>query len=229
MCSVWSDIHNRSNGTSVRKEDLVPISVKITKKVPYYDWTYYYVQFKNDDTKYWVRWNICFPKNNMKVDEMLPVLAKHGLDIKNVSTDGWPDLIKGTGRYQRFSNWLDEQRKAAEEEGTTEKKRYMDYSYTTKKLRNSSYLVTVTMRMYGQWRKFRYVFKYDSYDWEYEDDETGKTRCTPINEAIGYDVEGMIAILPHTCLTKEEWEDNSYFKDLHKAAKETFRRYNGYC
>lgn len=226
MCSVWADIQSRSAGELVRKEDIIPISIKITKKVPYYDWTKYYVQFKNENTKHWVRWNIYFPKAYMKVDDMLPILAENGLDIKNMSNNSWSDFTKGTGSYLSFHNWIIEQKKAAKQDGETEKKRYLDYSYTTKKLCNSAYLVTVTMRMYGQWRKFRYVFDYIPYNWEYEDDETGKTRCTPIYEAIGYDVEGMIAILPHTCLTKEEWGNNDFFKELYEAARDSIKRYN---
>lgn len=226
MSTILDDIIKRSKDGGVRKEDLVPISVKITKKVPYYDWTTYYVQFKNKDNNHWVRWNIPFPKSNMKIEDILPILAENGLDAKNISKNDWPELVKGSDRYQEFKTWRTGQYQAAKIDGSTEKKRYLDYSYTSKKLRDSFYLISVTMRMYGCWRKFKYVFDYDEDNWSYEDDETGKTRYTPISEAISYDVEGMIAYLPHTCLTKEEWDNDDFFKEMYSAAKETIKRYN---
>lgn len=223
--SLWKSSIKRGRSGEIRKEDILPISVKITKKVPYYDWTTYYVQFKNDDTQNWIRWTIPFSKSNMKVDDILPILAENGLDIKMISIDRWDELLKGTNHYQAFRDWRDEQYKKAEQEGQTEKNRYLNYSFTTKKLRDSYYLVTVTMRMYGCWRKFKYVFYYDEDNWGYEDDETGKTRYTPIKEAINYDVEGMMDDITHTSLTEEEWHDNNTFKDLYSEARETIRRY----
>lgn len=224
--SVFGDIARRSKTGDIRKEDCLPISVKITKKTPYYDWTIYYVQFKNDNNRHWVRWNICFPDSNMKVENILPILTEHGLDTKNIDEQRWKDLTKGTGHYQEFVKWKTEQFELAEQEGLMKKDNYMDYSFTIKKLRNPSYLVTVTMRMYGEWRKFKYVFDYDKDNWEYEDYKTGKTRYTTISEAIACDVEGMINILPHLNLTKEEWDDNGYFKDMYAAARNSIKRYN---
>lgn len=222
--TMWKSSIKRSQGQEVRKEDLVPISVKITKKVPYYDWTEYYVQFKNDDTKYWVRYNICLPKPDMKVENILPILAEHGLDSKNVSIDGWPELIKGSGRYQEFDKWRKEQWKVAEQEGSTEKE--IEYSYTTKKLRGTNFRVSVTMRMYGAWRRFKYVFAYNSDEWSYEDDKTGETRYYSYAEAIRKDVKNMIDLLPHTRLTKEEWDDDNFFKEMHTKAKDSINNYN---
>ena len=36
--SIWSDIQDRSSGETVRREELIPITLKVTKREPYYDW-----------------------------------------------------------------------------------------------------------------------------------------------------------------------------------------------
>ena len=227
--SIFNAAINRNQTGLAKKEDLVPISVKITKKVPYYDWTMYYVQFKNDNTGAWKRFNICFPRADMKVNDILPIITENGLDTKNISKKDWPELRKDSGRYQTFFDWRNGQYQAAKEEGLTDKTRYMKYSYTKRSLWGTYHLIYVTMRMYGQTRKFRYVFDYDVDKWMDEDIDTGLSRIIPLSDAICCDVESMISILPHTNLTIEEWNDREFFKELYATARKTIETYNSCC
>jgi len=211
--SIFNAAARRSVGLEVRKEDIAHISTKITKKSPYHNWTEYYVQFKNEETNYWIRYNICLSKPDMNVEDILPILAKNGLDVKNVSRDGWNELIKCTGRYKDFKKWRLGQYDLAEKEGLSHTRNNMTYSYTTRKIRRGFYLVSITLKMYGETRKCKYFYNPSS------------SMYTTIKEGVKNEVENLINILPYTNLTKEEWDDNNFFNDLYDATCQSRNRY----
>ena len=74
MCSVWSDIHNRSNGITVRKEDLrkatMTVRITSTESFGYYDhirlspaqrrnfrWHRYHLEVRDDRFKQYYWWS----------------------------------------------------------------------------------------------------------------------------------------------------------------------------
>jgi len=149
----------------------------------------------------------------MNVEDILRILAKNGIDVKNISRDGWNELVKGTGRYKDLKKWRLEQYEIAKKEGLSKTNNNLSYSYTTKKLRMGNYRVSITLRLYGEYRKCVYIYDHSM------------SMYSTVSQGVKNEVENLINILPHTNLTKEEWDDNNYFKGIYDQARESRNRY----
>ena len=97
--SIWSDIQDRSSGETVRKEELIPITLKVTKREPYYDWNLHQLRLSYENEAVIIK----VPFDAWLYDyDAAYELKEHGVDIKEMSYGLWQELRTGGDRYKPF-------------------------------------------------------------------------------------------------------------------------------
>ena len=211
--SIWSDIQDRSSGETVRKEELIPITLKVTKREPYYDWNLHQLRLSYENEAFIIK----VPFDSWLYDyDAAYELKEHGVDIKEMSYGLWQELRTGGDKYKPFRDWLNKQWDDAKEGGSS----YLRYTYRKRHLDGIYWEVTITLHMFGQTRKVKFV-------------SSCRYETVPSEETL----HNYVFDLLRDCFkdhykdtriyfSKEEWEDNNTFKKLMEGGRQTCQWYN---
>ena len=208
--SVWVDMHKISTGETVRKEDIIPITLKVTKREPYYDWNIHQLRLSTGNEAYIIR----IPFDSWLYDyDAIFELKEHGVDIKKMSYDLWQELRNDGDRYQSFRDWLKEQWEDARKGGSS----HLRYTQRKRHLGGIFWEVTITLHMFGQFRKVVFVSSC-----RYETTPSEETLHNYVFDTLREHLKDYYKREDARIhLSKEQWEDSNTFKKLKEAGDKT--------
>lgn len=215
MGTHWKGAIRRSNSSDIRKEEIIPITLKVTKREPYFDWTIHQLRFCNNKESYTLR----IPFKSWFYDyDIAYYLEEQGVDIKCMNTDMWKEFCSGGNRYHTFREWVKNQWEEAKAGGSS----HLRYTYRKRHLDGIWWEVKITLHMFGETRNVWYV-------------ASCRYETTPSEETIhNYVFDLLREQLPdyyvsskgRFILSKEEWDNNDTFKELYENGRKAIEGYN---
>lgn len=195
----------------LKKEDFIPITMKVTKRVPYYDWTIHQLRFCTGKEVCTLR----IPFKDWVYDyDVLYYIKNQGVDITSMDVDMWNDFRGNGDRYKAFREWINQQWEDAKNNGSS----YLRYTYRKRHLDGIWWEVTIILHMFGEERKVKYVASC-----RYEKTPSEETMHNYVFDLLR-DTLGRYESWHN--MSKETWDNDDTFKKLFENGRRAIEGYN---
>ncbi len=223
--SIWADIHKRSNGEAVRKEDIIPITIKVTGKSIFYGKVETKFLFDcpeaNEQRNKW----FIVADHYLTKEEISEICLNNGVDILNMTHDNWDN----NSYWKKLWDYALDTRKQAEESYDG---RIVE-THSFKKTDDNCYLISIRLNWgNGAYRTFNLPIDLDIKEYR-------KEVGYPIT--IADYIDGEVETLLDSeywngefkfkwNMTQEEWDNDDNFSQILSYVRDQRKRlkYEGY-